>query len=117
MACARHIDNPVVARLLGLLMVAALLCQNAKISINRTVNMSKRRINSPGGQRDRPYNFMLVQQLAYLKPPYDTLDKLLERLRKDAPASCMIRIQGKKRTSIYSCISLMGERLNPLPKS
>lgn len=43
--------------------------------------MSKKRINGPGGQRDRPYNFMLVQQLAYLKPPYDTLDKLLERLK------------------------------------
>ena len=41
--------------------------------------MSKRK-NNQNGQRDRPYNFMLVQQMKYLIPPYDTLDKLLKRL-------------------------------------
>ena len=32
--------------------------------------------------RKRPYNFMLVQRPEYLKPPYNTLDKLLNRLEK-----------------------------------
>ena len=41
--------------------------------------MSKRKVTQ-NGQRDRPYNFMLVQQVKYLKPPYDTLDKLLKRV-------------------------------------
>lgn len=41
--------------------------------------MSKRKVTQ-NGQRDRPYNFMLVQQVKYLKTPYDTLDKLLKRV-------------------------------------
>ena len=33
-------------------------------------------------KRKRYHNLMLVQQVKYLKPPYDTLDKLLKRLDK-----------------------------------
>ena len=44
--------------------------------------MSKENKSNQKGQRDRPYNFMLAQQVKYLKPPYGTLDKLLERLKE-----------------------------------
>ena len=44
--------------------------------------MIKRKINGPCGQRNRPYNFMLAQQVEYLKPPYDSLDKLFARLNE-----------------------------------
>lgn len=83
--------------------------------------MSKENKSNQKGQRDRPYNFMLAQQVKYLKPPYGTLDKLLERL-KEIGAERYAGIlhdkdSGKTRISTYSCIFPMGERLNPLPKS
>lgn len=82
MACARIVKNPVVARLLGLLVAALFICHYAKITDMTRTSMSKRRINGQVGQRDRPYNFMLVQQVEYLKPPYNSLDKLLVRLEE-----------------------------------
>lgn len=36
-ACAKLIDNPVVARLLGLLVAALFICHYAKIDINNVV--------------------------------------------------------------------------------
>lgn len=42
--------------------------------------MSKRK-NNRNGQRDRPYSYMLVQQPQYLNPPYDTLDRLIKRIK------------------------------------
>lgn len=42
--------------------------------------MSKRK-NNQNGQRDRPYSYMLVQQPQYLNPPYDTLDRLIKRIK------------------------------------
>ena len=43
--------------------------------------MSKRK-NNQNGQRDRPYSYMLVQQPQYLHPPYDTLDRLIRRIKE-----------------------------------
>lgn len=43
--------------------------------------MSKRK-NNQNGQRDRPYSYMLVQQPQYLHPPYDTLDRLIKRIKE-----------------------------------
>ena len=43
--------------------------------------MSKRK-NNQNGKRDRPYSYMLVQQPQYLNPPYDTLDRLIKRIKE-----------------------------------
>ena len=45
-----------------------------------TVDSEKKR--KPKQKRFRYHNFMLVQQPQYLHPPYDTLEKLLERVEK-----------------------------------
>lgn len=71
-ACAKMTKTHTTARLPGLLGSRAYsvpLCQ-------------RKRGDDPIGnkRRARNHNFMLVQQPQHLMPPYDTLDKLLERL-------------------------------------
>lgn len=83
--------------------------------------MSKRKINGPCGQRNRPYNFMLAQQVEYLKPPYDSLDKLFARLNEIGAERYAGILHDKdsreNHTFMYSCILQMAVRSSQLLKS
>ena len=48
-------------------------------------------------------NFMLVQQVKYLKPPYDTLDKLLKRVHELGAKKYAGIVHEKPHIFIFLC--------------